>query len=270
MLRLLAISLVSLAVLLVSSPPTDGASLIKQCRRQCRDEITNCVISTGQRRRACKKQILRRCKFEGLQTCLPPPATTSTTLLPIISPTTTTSLTTTTTTLPTSGLQSLIGTWDFTYTIISTFTQRYFFDQVTSTPSGVPFLEGQDVFGDPVITARFADLGLPDFPYEFGTLDPTIGFCRFYTYNKTGPNTVSGLYVFLDLNFDGSCGSPVSTYAMNGLRTSFSTIRLLTAPTGDSGSVEEELDIEAAGEAGAPIDLQPIVEALQYYLTVEN
>lgn len=85
---------ISLLVLLLLPLSADAVSLRKQCRRECNDEINACVAS-GQRRRACKKQLIRRCKFEGLSVCLPPiivPTTTSTTTTATLPPTTSTTL----------------------------------------------------------------------------------------------------------------------------------------------------------------------------------
>src|SRR6266571_3790829 len=56
-----------LAVLLVASA-ADAASLARQCRRACADEIAGCVAAGG-RRLACKRQTLRRCRQEGLTVC---------------------------------------------------------------------------------------------------------------------------------------------------------------------------------------------------------
>src|SRR5438552_16101126 len=55
--------------LLLFDPPAHGASLTRQCRRACRDEIAACVASGGVRG-PCRRQTLRRCRQEGLQACL--------------------------------------------------------------------------------------------------------------------------------------------------------------------------------------------------------
>src|SRR5262245_30933778 len=52
-------------------PPADAASVAKQCRHACADEIAACVAS-GSSRLTCRKQIMRRCKQEGPIACLPP------------------------------------------------------------------------------------------------------------------------------------------------------------------------------------------------------
>src|SRR6266446_5698946 len=56
-----------LAVLLIA-PAAGAASLARQCRRACADEIAACVAAGG-RRPACKRQTLRRCRTEGLALC---------------------------------------------------------------------------------------------------------------------------------------------------------------------------------------------------------
>src|SRR5436309_11678265 len=62
-----------LAVLLLLAPAADAASLARQCRHACADEIAACVAAGG-RRPACKRQTLRRCRREGLAVCQGPDA----------------------------------------------------------------------------------------------------------------------------------------------------------------------------------------------------
>src|SRR5438552_3403192 len=57
-----------LAVLLLLAPAADAASLARQCRHACADEIAACV-GAGGRRPACKRQTLRRCRMEGRALC---------------------------------------------------------------------------------------------------------------------------------------------------------------------------------------------------------
>ena len=61
-----------LAVLLTVSE-ANAVSLGRQCRRACADEIAACVAGGG-RRLACKRQMLRRCRTEGLGVCQGPEA----------------------------------------------------------------------------------------------------------------------------------------------------------------------------------------------------
>src|SRR5436305_4401685 len=61
-----------LAVLLIA-PAADAVSLARQCRQACGDEIASCVAGGG-RRLACKRQMLRRCRTEGLGVCHSPEA----------------------------------------------------------------------------------------------------------------------------------------------------------------------------------------------------
>ncbi len=74
--------------------PALAASLRKQCRELCKPATTACVETTG-KKRACRKLVLRRCRREGLTTCVPPMSTTSTSST--TSSTTSTSTTTSTT-----------------------------------------------------------------------------------------------------------------------------------------------------------------------------
>src|SRR5262245_33116380 len=60
--------LLALFGLLLVSPPVHGASIARQCRRACTDEIAACVASGGQKRQ-CRRDTLARCRTEGLQVC---------------------------------------------------------------------------------------------------------------------------------------------------------------------------------------------------------
>src|SRR2546422_805750 len=73
--------------LLLTLPTLADAGLRAKCRRFCGSTISDCVVTTAQRRRACKRQILRRCRREGAQVCAPMASstTTTTTTLPACS-----------------------------------------------------------------------------------------------------------------------------------------------------------------------------------------
>jgi hypothetical protein len=119
-------------------------------------------------------------------------------------------------------LSSLIGNWLFTYTIISTFTNAYNLQTLT-TVSGTPTLIGEDEFGDPVIANKIQDLtpGSP-LPYTFALLDPSLIICRFYVFNHPSANVVSGLYIQYSTDASGNCTTNTSgnTYVMTGSRIS--------------------------------------------------
>lgn len=52
------------AVLLLAAAPTEAASLRKQCKRSCKPFIKAC-IGSGERRRVCKRTLLRSCLTSG-------------------------------------------------------------------------------------------------------------------------------------------------------------------------------------------------------------
>ena len=68
-----------LAMAFASGPAPAAAGLMKQCRKLCKPFIAECVATTNQSRRACKKAVLRPCKLEGLQVCSVTTTTTPTT-----------------------------------------------------------------------------------------------------------------------------------------------------------------------------------------------
>jgi hypothetical protein len=71
--------LMVLAMVLASGPAAAAAGVMKQCRKLCKPFIAECVATTDQSRRACKKAFLRPCKQEGLQVCSLTTTTTPTT-----------------------------------------------------------------------------------------------------------------------------------------------------------------------------------------------
>jgi len=70
--------LLAVALALIMSAAVHAASLGKQCRRSCAQTITDCAATTGKKKGPCKKQVLRRCKREGLATCQIAVSTTTT------------------------------------------------------------------------------------------------------------------------------------------------------------------------------------------------
>ena len=57
----------------------DAASLGRQCRQACRDEIAACVAAGGHSR-ACRRSTLERCRQEGVAVCQGEAGQSSTTL----------------------------------------------------------------------------------------------------------------------------------------------------------------------------------------------
>ena len=92
------------------------ASVASRCRRYCVPAIDACT-ATGERRRRCKRQYVRLCRYSGYAACdLTPPTTTTT--VPVTATTSTTITFTTTTTRPTYTTTSttlpafsVTGTW---------------------------------------------------------------------------------------------------------------------------------------------------------------
>lgn len=207
-------------VLVLGLVGSDGvavaASRARVCRQACAQVIAGCIADGGRPRR-CRRTAVRLCKRQGTTACLVPPTTTRP---PTTVVTTTTSSTTTT---QPRGLAGLLGTWDFTYSIVSTFEDRYVMSSVQTSDTGVPFILAYDVYDglSDAVVARPADLGFSSFPFEFALLDLSTFFCDFFVFNKTGTNAVSGQYYLTGVEFDGSCGAitnPNDPYPMSGVR----------------------------------------------------
>lgn len=121
------------------------------------------------------------------------------------------------------SLAALIGTWDFTFTIIETFTDTYRLQQIV-TSGDTRGLAGLNEFGDTVAAFRVQELvpGSP-LPFEFELVDVEEGvLCEFHFFNRTGETSVSGETFLTAVDSAGKCdisalGSP---HAMTGVRTS--------------------------------------------------
>jgi hypothetical protein len=48
--------------------PAD-AGLRKQCRLACGHAVGSCIVQTGKSRRFCLRQVIGRCRHEGLESC---------------------------------------------------------------------------------------------------------------------------------------------------------------------------------------------------------
>ncbi len=61
-------SLFTLLAALYLADAADAASVARQCRKACGDEIAACV-GAGGHSRACRRSVLGRCKQEGVAAC---------------------------------------------------------------------------------------------------------------------------------------------------------------------------------------------------------
>ena len=138
-------------------------------------------------------------------------------------------------TKPFNQLQTerLIGTWEFSYTLISEFTDTYKLNDVrenSSTP-GEWHIFGTDQFGNLVIAEYSPDLGM------FSLLDPGIIIDQFFTFDFVGSNTVSGCYYQVDKDDE----SFSRCYDMTGVRTSSTALTSLTTARPSTTAAQAEL-----------------------------
>ena len=144
--------------------------------------------------------------------------------------------------------ERLIGTWVFSYTIISEFTQTYRLNDVRESPitPGEWNIFGTDQFGGLVIAGYSPDLEV------FSLLDPGIIINRFFTFDFIGSNTVSGCY-YQDSDFS-------RCYDMTGVRTSSTALTRLTHALPSTSAAQAELgEVEEAERLGneAQIEIDP-------------
>ena len=127
------------------------------------------------------------------------------------------------------------GTWTFTYSIISTFSNRYSFTSVgpsTSVPGDyVAF--GTDEFGGSVVGTYSSGTA------QWGVLDPSIIIDLFYVFTFLDNNRVSGCYYQI---------SPPGTtnlsqcYSMNGSRFPLKSLTSIPDPTQRQREFTEGID----------------------------
>ena len=92
-------------VVVVALPAVAGAESRAVCVQSCAARIAECASACGTfgaLDKACKKEVIKRCKREGVGTCLPPTTTTTLALGGTTSTTTGGGISTTTTTMPLS------------------------------------------------------------------------------------------------------------------------------------------------------------------------
>ncbi len=112
--------------------------------------------------------------------------------------------------------EKILGSWTFTYTILSVWTDKYsltYVKESTTTP-GQYLAWGVDEYGNPVAAQWFDDTQYYML-VDLGTIIDQI-----YTFNFTGTNTVSGCYYQHRISDD----SLSKCYALTGVRTATSPI----------------------------------------------
>jgi len=169
----------------------------------------------GRKYNLCRNKLIRRCRKQGTAAMCPSPPPTTTTQPPVVTTTlpstTTTSVpptTTTSTTLPyVDPLGQFEGTsWDFVYTLVSTWTNSYDLGySYTYTSSGDPLLLGTDEYGGPV---GLGQVNEPAIPYDFLLVDPGSVICEAFFFNITSPTTVAGEYFMFYSDCATLVGSP--------------------------------------------------------------
>jgi hypothetical protein len=161
---------------------------------------------------------------------------------------------------PTDDLSALIGTWNFTFTIISTFTDTYHLQRIITGSSGKRGLSGVNQFGGTVVAARIQEISPGStLPYEFELLDPASSLeCDYHVFNRTGATTVGGLTSIMLTDSTGACdpSTILNVYDMSGVRISTSALTL------DSEGLVLNLDDAARARGVAVIAESGAISAL--------
>ena len=149
---------------------------------------------------------------------------------------------------PTGELASLIGTWKFTYTIISTFTDTFRLRELDNSGT-YPVLYGLDQFNYEVGVIRIRDVSPSStLPYTFFLLNPGVIICENFLFNRTSTTNVQGIYFQTYPDSSGICGSTfLNTFNMTGLRTSTSSLLVGSAPSMSIESLKAARQSESEG-----------------------
>ena len=145
--------------------------------------------------------------------------------------------------------ERLIGTWVFSYTIVSEFTQTYRLNDARESPitPGEWIIAGTDQYDNSVIAGYSPSLEM------FSLVDPGITINRFFTFDFVGSNTVSGCYYQVDKD-DNSFSR---CYDMTGVRTSSSTLSSLKRAQPNTTAAHAELgEIEEAKKLGIEMQIE--------------
>jgi hypothetical protein len=147
-----------------------------------------------------------------------------------------------------TNLSDLLGRWEFVYTIISQFRDHFDLQRIVAI-NGIEAIAGVDLdFGGSVVVARVSDLIDDPFPYTFALLDPDLGICDFFVFDKTGVNTVEGAQITTTKDAVGNCDDLIGTpHPMVGTRTGAA---LQDIPARSAGE-EEALKLQEEANAAA-------------------
>ena len=130
-------------------------------------------------------------------------------------------------------IERLIGTWEFSYTLISEFTDTYRLNDVreSSITPGEWVIVGTNQFGGFVIALYSPRLGM------FSLLDSGIIIDQFFTFDFVGSNTVSGCHYLVDKDDE----SFSRCFDMTGVRTSSTALTSLTTARPSTTAAQAEL-----------------------------
>ena len=150
--------------------------------------------------------------------------------------------------------QLLGGTWSYTYTIISTYTDRMSFTSITGPTDGVYVAIGTDSFGSPVGGDYDPDLG------HWLVLDPGIIIDEVYVFDFSDLNHVAGCYY--QINPPGSSNFS-KCYAMLGSRSPPKA--RMQQPLGDRLLQEEARagEVASLGKAAPASGPREVMQAYQ-------
>ncbi len=124
--------------------------------------------------------------------------------------------------------EKILGNWTFTYTIVSTWHDKFSLTRVYQDPENPAqwYAVGTDEYGYTVVA------GWGDSVNLYMLLDSSLGMDQVYTFDFTGPNTVAGCYYLMP----GDDPDFSNCYPLTGIRT-VSMTRNLATGTQDSAAL---------------------------------
>jgi len=159
-------------------------------------------------------------------------------------------------------LTPLLGEWSFSFTIITTFTDRYALESIDPS-GGDPIIVGRDEYGGSVVADTVTDSILG---YTYSLYDPGSLIDALYLFDlDPGGNMVSGEY----WQIDAATGElPPWPYAMTGVRLPLGTLSVTAM---SAATAQEAAAVRAAARAtGTPVEASHRQAVQQLYDTVRG
>jgi hypothetical protein len=167
---------------------------------------------------------------------------------------------------PPIGPEALLGTWQFSYTqMTSTFTDEFTLDTLTSA-AGPLVATGEDALGNFAVGGLIQDIS-PDtaLPFDFGVFWKGILLCTLHVFSLTSETSAEGVVSLSTVQGDGKCGPNV-----NGVDDATVGLRIQApqqALSHDDGAATEQAKLLLVGKSAplSPETQQEITQLIEAF-----